>query len=159
MRDPYDLEIATGVSVRDGQIYLVDCPQDALPAEPRDDELPPAVPPVSGGDDGEHIKSRKDLRKEALSLAHQAFHKPMNPECEYCGRGKKRHVASHSGRTRFPETFGEIITFDQVSMKDVWKLAGVGNFPYNLPIFDLGTGFRMSDPLSCLLYTSDAADE
>ena len=32
-------------------------------------------------------------------------------------------------------------------MKDVWKLAGVGNFPYNLPIFDLGTGFRMSDPL------------
>ena len=104
MRDPYDLEIATGVSVRDGQIYLVDCPQDALPAEPRDDHLPPAVPPVGGGDDGEHIKSRKDLRKEALSLAHQAFHKPMNPECEYCGRGKKRHVASHSGRIRFPET-------------------------------------------------------
>ena len=140
IRDPFDVETSTGVSVKDGEITLF---VDALGA------ILPAVPAEGVAESRREAREEgvKALRRQALRLAHAAFHKPGDPNCEDCARGKKRHVPSRRGRTRFPTNFGEIITFDQVSMKDMWKVSGVGGFPKALPIFDLGSGFRMSVPL------------
>ncbi len=42
-------------------------------------------------------KVRRDLKKEATSLRHLLLHKPKNPYCEACTRGKMRETKSFAG--------------------------------------------------------------
>ena len=74
-------------------------------------EFGPA-PPVPAGPEN---KRERDLRKEATSTRHLLRHKPLNPYCEDCCRGKmveKKHF--QGAYKREPKKWGEIITADHL---------------------------------------------
>ena len=56
------------------------------------------------------------LKKEATTLRHRLLHKPKNPYCESCTRGKMRLGKLLKGSfTRKPEAWGHNITCDHIA--------------------------------------------
>ena len=62
---------------------------------------------------------RRNLKLEAGQLAHLLTHKPANPHCESCMRGKLRHVPHRAGAFKRPvESWGDLITCDHMVQGD-----------------------------------------
>ena len=119
----------------------------------------PAAPEEPEPSDVEELEVRKSLRDEAHGLRHRLLHKPGLPKyCDVCMIGKTRQPRRFSGRTRWPDKFGEIVTMDHVDMADKWQRVGIGGFKFNHSIFDIGTGFRYAQPVVSMdsLHTIDS---
>ena len=58
-----------------------------------DPEAAPADAPVSGP----HKKTQEELMREANTIAHCFTHKPKNPYCIHCARGKVQRATIHKG--------------------------------------------------------------
>eukprot|EP00972_Heterocapsa_arctica_P066685 9840602-Heterocapsa_arctica.AAC.2 len=62
------------------------------------DEPPPPPPPVPDGEQVEQAVRRRRVKKDdALSLEHMLNHKPSNPICDACMRGKMRDCRKFKG--------------------------------------------------------------
>ena len=62
---------------------------------------------------------RRDLKLEAGELAHIMTHKPVNPHCVSCMRGKLRQVPHRRGAFERPvEKWGDLLTCDHMVQGD-----------------------------------------
>ena len=112
-------------AVHGGSVHSVPPPSDPLPdpsemetAEETDQKLAPGA--------------RRDLRAEAHSLHHLLRHKPSNPYCEACRRGRMR---------RKPKFRGQHLTADHItSIKD--NLLGATGDRNALVIKDIYSGLK-----------------
>jgi hypothetical protein len=94
------------------------------------------------GADEEPAPEGRDLKAEALSLAHLMTHMPKNPHCEACQRAKittKPARRLHREAGARPKEFGELITADHMVLRapDAGALGELAA----LVIFDRGTGW------------------
>ena len=118
---------------------------------------PYSVPsPRSGGsppasqlaDDLAAPAPRRDLKMEALDAKHLLTHKPANPHCIACMRGKLRQVPHRSGAFRRDlERFGDIITCDHmVQMDHDWQV-GLDGSRHIFVVKDLWSGLKGCYPV------------
>ena len=77
-----------------------------------EDGVPPPPAPVES--DAKR-KMRRDLKADALSPRHLLTHKPKNPYCDSCVRGKMLNIKKFKGsfnRTRQPTEQFQLVTGD-----------------------------------------------
>ena len=85
---------------------------------------------------------RDRLRREATSLKHRLLHKPKNPYCEACTRGKMRLGKLFKGSyQRKPDKWGQCITCDHIVSKEDNMLSIKGHRDC-LTIKDLWSGLK-----------------
>ena len=84
------------------------------------------------------------------SFDHLLTHKPADPDnCETCMRAKSRNVKKFLGSMkRDPSSFGDLITFDHMGMKDAWQEPGVGGMVASLDILDHATRYKAALPVT-----------
>ena len=94
--------------------------------------------------------ARRDLGLEAGELEHFLFHKPANPHCASCTRGRLRNAPHISGRSeRAVESWGDVIMLDHMIQTDEAWNVGLGNSRQLSSIKDVATGLKGAFP--CLL--------
>eukprot|EP00972_Heterocapsa_arctica_P040212 5924494-Heterocapsa_arctica.AAC.1 len=89
-----------------------------------DDPLPPSEPDVQR--EAQRV-ARRDLKTVAKYLAHMLTHKPANPYCDACNRGKMRDAKKfHEAfkACREPTKFLELVTCDHIVSKTMEGLTG-----------------------------------
>ena len=118
------------------------------PARPRISDLFPGLCRVSRGGPAAPAP-RRDRKVEAAELAHLLTHKPANPHCVSCMRGKLRHVPHRSGAFARPiENWGDLITCDHMVQTDEDWTIGCDGSKNLLSIKDLATGLKWAYPMS-----------
>ena len=100
-----------GVAEEAGEGEVIPIPEPPAPPE--------ADPPPPGGEEGEDIgeEGRRNLRMEAKSLHHLLTHRPHNPYCDACNRGKMRDRKRFKGAfaaSRAPTKWLELVTVDHL---------------------------------------------
>eukprot|EP00972_Heterocapsa_arctica_P086875 12807260-Heterocapsa_arctica.AAC.2 len=88
---------------------------------------PPPPPPVLNADQEAQNTVRRDLKAAALSCEHLLTHKPANPCCDACNRGKMRDAKKFHGafqRSRNPLHVMELVTCDHIISKSMEGLTG-----------------------------------
>ena len=93
---------------------------------------------------------KRDLKVDAQLMAHLLTHKPANPHCDSCLRGKMRQPPHpRGGFNREVVSWGDIITADHMVQPDKdWSL-GLGGMRYVLSVKDIATGLKMAYPMPC----------
>merc|ERR1711951_319917 len=92
--------------------------------------------------------ARRDLKLAAGELAHLLTHKPANPHCLSCTRGKLRQVPHRSGAFQRPvESWGDLITCDHMVQGDTDWAAGCDGSRHIFVIKDVATGIKMCYPM------------
>ena len=92
-------------------------------------------------------KARKPIQADALTLEHQLTHKPKNPYCEFCCRGKMRHKRKLAGSFRVEAAaWGDHLTADHItSIKD--RMLGVTDDKDVFVVRDPYSGLKHPYPL------------
>eukprot|EP00972_Heterocapsa_arctica_P116070 16451260-Heterocapsa_arctica.AAC.1 len=95
-----------------------------------DGDLPPP-PPVPDEEQADQAGRRRRNRKEdALSIEHMLNHKPSNPYCDACMRGKMRDNKKYKGAFsshRVPKEPWELVTCDHLVSLTTAALTGATN--------------------------------
>ena len=91
---------------------------------------------------------RRDRKMEAAELAHLLTHKPANPHCEACMRGKLRQVPHRRGAFERPlKQWGDIITMDHMVQRDDEQSNGLNGKRDMITVKDLFSGLVMCYPV------------
>ena len=76
--------------------------------------------------------------EEAMTEQHLLTHKPFNPRCPTCVKGKSRNAKSHKNAfQRELNRFGQIVTLDHTHMLDKEFEPGVFAYRDCLQLMDL----------------------
>ena len=92
--------------------------------------------------------ARRDLKVEAHEIEHLRTHKPANPHCESCMRGKLRQVPHRTGSFARPvKDWGDIVTCDHMVQGDNDWQVSCNEERHCLTVKDLATGWKMAYPM------------
>ncbi len=112
-----------------GELVVGGAPE-AADVPPGDPGGPPPPPPVPDGEQAEQVRKRRNRKEDALSLEHMLNHKPSNPNCDACMRGKMRDHKKYKGAfeaSRHPTEFMELVTCDHIVSTTMKALTGATN--------------------------------
>eukprot|EP00972_Heterocapsa_arctica_P098872 14588977-Heterocapsa_arctica.AAC.1 len=94
-------------------------------------EPPPPPPPVPDGEQVEQAVRRRRVKKDdAMSLEHMPNHKPSNPNCDACARGKMRDCRKFRGAFAASgklKKYLEHVTCDHIVSHTIQALTGAIN--------------------------------
>ena len=120
-------------------------------ADPPEPEVAgaPDPPPEEEGEGAADARVRRNLREEAKSLQHLLTHRPHNPYCDACNRGKMRDKKLFKGAfeaRREPTAWLDLVTADHLVSRD-GKMQGLTGDRDAIVIKDLYTGIKNVIPV------------
>ena len=100
--------------------------------------------------DRELTKDRKKILREiAYSMAHRLTHKPANPYCPDCMRGKMREKKHYKGAfdKKTYDHWGQCLTGDHVTTTDDGIFASSNTYKWAFILKDLYSGLKNIYPM------------